>query len=209
MDGHRRAASCAIWGNHEALRWGLSALLKEGGVTVVGHTWADERAIEMARRKRPEVAVLDLDGCGSEASQVCRAIFEAELSTAVVLYTEGRDTEQLVASLDAGAHGLVCRQSPAADLVRAVRLAARGERYLDGTLTVALLERRRGDRFLSERETQVLQLLANGATTQQAALHLFLSPATIRSYAESAIGKFGAQNRVEAVAEALRRRLIA
>jgi len=104
----------------------------------------------------------------------------------------------------------VLKSGPPADLLRAVRLAYAGETYVDATLTSALLEHRGRDArsVLSRREKEVLQQLADGLTTEGVANQLFLSPATVRSYTESAIRKLETRNRTHAVAKALRLQLI-
>jgi DNA-binding NarL/FixJ family response regulator len=133
-----------------------------------------------------------------------------ELPARVVVYTAFDEIEALDMALAAGAKGYVLKTAPPQELVRAVRMAAAGQQYVDPVLAGRLLEHRgaASARVLSNREAEVLQLLADGLTTEAAGKHLFLSPATVRTYTENAMHKLEARNRVEAVAKALRMGLL-
>lgn len=196
---------CLVVDDHEALRSGVTWLLdQEHDMEVAGHTGDPIAAVALLTRRRPHVVICDLqDG----EPELARRMIAAGAS--VVVYT-GREEMRLVeAALDADVSGYVLKRSPMADLVRAVRVASAGQVYLDASLAAAFV-RRRGDgrTALSPREREVLQHLAEGLTTDAVANKLFLSPATVRSYAESAAQKLDSRNRTHAVAQALRLELI-
>lgn len=202
---------CLVADDHEAMRDGLSAILAaHEGFEVVAQASDGMEALRLTERRRPHVAVLDVRMPGKDGIEYCRELRDSGSTTEVVLYTAHADRELLEAGLEVGARGFVLKSAPAEDLVRAVRTAAEGRPFIDVSLTEALLERRATEQpsLLSAREQEVLQLLANGRTTDRAAKEIFLSPATVRSYVENAMQKLGAANRVHAVAEALRLGLV-
>lgn len=201
---------CVVGDDHEALRRGVVALLEaEGDLRVIGQARDGQEALDLSERRRPDVTILDVGLPDRDGIDICREMTERELPTAVVLYTGSPDPSHLHAALDAGARGFVLKSGPPQDLCRAVRAVHAGDAYIDATLGARLIERQMGKTtVLSERETEVVQLLANGLTTDAVGSALFLSPATVRSYAENAMRKLEAHNRVHAVATALRLGLV-
>jgi DNA-binding NarL/FixJ family response regulator len=201
---------CVVGDDHEALRRGLVAVLEaEDDIKVIGQARDGHGILELAERRRPDVTIVDIAMPGLDGIEVCRDLSARELPTSVVLYTGSSEPEVLQSALDAGARGFVLKSGPPQDLVRAVRAASTGLTYIDATLGASLITRQRAiAAVLSEREAQVLQLLADGHTTESAAKALFLSPATVRSYVENAMHKLDARNRVHAVATALRMGLV-
>lgn len=204
------ATSCLVVDDHPALCRGLAAALaNEEDLEVVGQAGDAREALRLAARRRPAVVVLDIQMPGMDGLECCAEMRAVEGPPEVVLYTAFDDPSLLDAGLEAGATGFVLKSAPTGDVVRAVRAVAAGRPFVDAELTSALLQRRdREGSPLSAREAEVLQLLANGKTTDAVGQELFLSPATIRSYAESAMGKLESRNRVHAIATAIRRRLI-
>jgi DNA-binding NarL/FixJ family response regulator len=198
---------CVVGDDHEALRRGLVAVLEaEDDIKVIGQAGDGRGILELTERRRP---VVDIAMPGLDGIEVCRDLAAQESPTAVVLYTGSGGPDILQSALDAGACGFVLKSGPPQDVVRAVRAASAGLTYIDATLGASLITRRRDvAATLSRRESEVLQLLADGHTTQSAATTLFLSPATVRSYVENATHKLDARNRVHAVATALRTGLV-
>lgn len=203
--------TCVVGDDHEALLRGLVSLLSaEPDLRVIGSAANGEDTLAITERRSPEITVVDVRMPRMDGIALCREVAEKGLPTHVVLYTAYDDLNVLESALEAGARGYVLKSGPPQDLVRAVRTVHAGQPFIDATLGAALLERRSGDGnpLLSKRELEVLQLLADGHTTDAAATALFLSPTTVRSYAESAMRKLEAANRVHAVALALRLELI-
>jgi DNA-binding NarL/FixJ family response regulator len=202
---------CVVADDHEALRAGLVKCLNaQEGIEVVGEAADGDEALGLIERRRPDIAVLDLNMPGLDGLEACRRLSESGAGVAVLLYTGSGDAATLRAGLDAGARGYLLKAGPLSDLVRAVRIMARGETYVEATLVTALLEHdsHAGRSPLSQRETEVLQHLADGLTTDAVARELFLSAATVRSYAETAMQKLDSRNRTHAVAAAIRDGLI-
>jgi DNA-binding NarL/FixJ family response regulator len=207
MQGRERAIRCLIADDHEALRRGVIAVLSSvDDIVVVGEAGTDRQTISMCQRRRPDVLILDLGLADGDGFDVCTALAEGDAAPAIVVYTGCDDPAVVARALDAGASGFVLKGSPLTDLQRAVRAADRGDRFVDASLTAGVLDRRRACDAprLSKREHEVLQLLS----TDAAAGALFLSPATVQDYLESAMRKLEAHNRVHAVAVAVQARLI-
>jgi DNA-binding NarL/FixJ family response regulator len=202
--------SCLVGDDHEALRRGLVTLLDaEQDIRVIGQAGSGPEALAMVERRRPDVTVVDLRMPGMDGVELCRRVRDEQLGTSVVVYTAFDELEALSMALDAGAQGYVLKSGPPGELVRAVRMVRGGQVYIDPALAGGLLEHRLATgKLLSGRETEVIQLLADGLTTDAVGQRLFLSASTVRSYAESAMHKLEARNRVQAVANALRLGLV-
>ena len=195
--------------DHEALRSGVIALLEaEEDLRVIGQARNGRELLDLAERRRPDVTIADIEMPMIDGIAFCRTITSRPNPPAVVLYTGHAEPAVLRSALDAGASGFVVKSGPTRDLVRAIRTVHAGLPYVDAMLGASLVAGRDLPELLSERETQVLQHLANGLTTEAVGRTLFLSPATVRSYAENAMRKLDARNRVHAVATALRLGLI-
>jgi two-component system response regulator DesR len=125
--------------------------------------------------------------------------------TAVLLYSGISDQGLVSDALDAGARGFALKDAPLDDLSRAIEIVAGGDLYVDPVLAAALASRRKDTRKpLSEREREVLRLLAEGGSYVEIGSTLFLSPDTVRAHAQRAMTKLGARTRTQAVAVALR-----
>jgi DNA-binding NarL/FixJ family response regulator len=204
--------TCLVGDDHEALRRGLVALLDaEEDIRVVGQAGSGPETLALVERRAPEVTIVDLRMPDMDGVELCRQMLERRLPTSVVIYTAFDELEALDMALGAGAAGYVLKSGPPGELIRAVRMVSAGNEYVDPALSGGLLARRTALRqsVLSGRETEVLQLLAEGMTTDGVGRELYLSPATVRTYAENAMHKLEASNRVHAVAKALRLGLVA
>lgn len=202
---------CVVGDDHDVLRSGLIMFLKSrDDVEVVGDGADGSTVLGLIERRRPEVAVLDLKMPGLDGVEVCAEIMARSLPTAAIIYTAFSEARGVDEALEAGASGFVLKASPAEDLLRAISVVHGGGTFVDATLATDLIRLRQesGRELLSNREREVLQLLASGLTTESVASNLFLAPTTVRSYAETAMSKLGCRNRTEAVAKALRLSLI-
>ena len=127
----------------------------------------------------------------------------------MLLYSGFGDKGLVSDALDAGARGFALKDAPLEDLARAVDAVAGGDLYIDPVLAAQFASPSSGRRQLSERERQVLRLLAEGGTYTGIGASLFLSPDTVRAHAQRAMTKLDARTRTQAVAVALREELIA
>ncbi|WP_369137335.1 response regulator [Modestobacter versicolor] len=179
------------------VRGALRALLDlEEDIEVVAEVGRGDEVLAAAREHRPDVALLDIEMPGKDGLEAAREL-AAELPAvrAVVLTTFGRPGF-LRRAMEVGAAGFLVKDSPVAELARAIRAVVAGERVIDRDLAAAALAL--GATPLSGREADVLRAAADGATVADIAGRMFLSEGTVRNYLSSAIGKTGARTRVEA-----------
>jgi two-component system response regulator DesR len=179
------------------VRGALRALLDlEEDIEVVGEVGRGDEVVAAAQACAPDVALLDIEMPGMDGIEAAgRLAAEVPGCRAVVLTTFGRPGF-LRRAMEVGAAGFLVKDSPVAELARAIRAVVAGERVIDRDLAAAALAL--GATPLSAREADVLRAAAGGATVADIAGRLFLSEGTVRNYLSSAIGKTGARTRGEA-----------
>jgi DNA-binding NarL/FixJ family response regulator len=157
------------------------------------------------------VALIDIRMPRLGGIEVARRSVTSAPNTAVILYTAYGDRALLTEALDAGARGFVLKEAPLADLARAIELVARGGTYVDPVLASFLASVQTADKLpaLTQRERDVLRLLADGFSNEEIGKRLFISPETVRTHVRKAMDKLDADTRTQAVATALRQSLIA
>jgi len=197
--------------DHPVVRSGLSGIF-EGlpGFEVVGEAGDGAQAVASAVELRPDVVLMDLRMPamgGVEA--IARLRDQAPSARVLVLTTYDTDNDVLPA-IEAGATGYLLKDAPRDELVRAVRAAFRGEPVLSPAVAGRLMGRMRppARESLSQRELEVLRLIADGAANREAAARLFVSEATIKTHLLHIYGKLGVRDRAAAVGEAYRRHLL-
>ena len=192
--------------DHELVRRGIAGLLSDTpDIKIVGEAArvADARAQILA--VRPDVAVLDArlpDGSGID---VCREVRAADPTIRALILTSYEDDEALFTAMLAGASGYVLKQIGGTDLVGSIRKVAAGESLLDPTATARVLERiRHGSRqpdelrALSNREREILALIAEGLTNRGIAERLSLTETTVKTYVARTFDKLGVRRRSQA-----------
>ncbi|WP_222193265.1 response regulator transcription factor [Modestobacter italicus] len=179
------------------VRGALRTLLDlEDDIEVVAEVGRGDEVLAAAQEHRPDVALLDIEMPGQDGIEAARELAtELPGVRAVVLTTFGRPGF-LRRAMEVGAAGFLVKDSPVAELARAIRAVMAGERVIDRDLAAAALAL--GATPLSVREADVLRAAADGATVADIAGRLYLSEGTVRNYLSSAIGKTGARTRVEA-----------
>ena len=192
--------------DHEIVRHGLRDLFEsEDDLVVVGESGSAKEAERIIPALRPHVAVLDArlpDGSGID---VCRAIRSRDPSIHGIILTSYDDDEALFAAIMAGASGYVLKQIRSTDLVDAVRRVAAGQSLLDPAVTTRVLDRlRHADDApselaqLTEREREILELIAEGLTNRQIGERLYLAEKTVKNYVSSLLAKLGLERRTQA-----------
>jgi DNA-binding NarL/FixJ family response regulator len=199
--------------DHQMFRDFLAAFIdREDDLHVIGYVGTVRDAFEAAVNHRPTVILMDHmlpDGSGSDAIPKIKA----ELPDTKVIMVTGMDNDAvLLDSVVAGCSGFVSKGSAPSEVLAAIRLAARGDAVLPDRLS-ALLPRiknqqGRGLFELTQREVQILRLLAQGLTNREIADSLFISLNTVRNHVQRVITKLGAHSKLEAVATAVRERVI-
>jgi DNA-binding NarL/FixJ family response regulator len=194
------------------LRTGFRMVLgTEPGLTVVGEAGDGEEGAELARRLLPDVVLMDirmprLDGVGAT-----RRIVEAGLPTRVLVLTTFDLDEYVLGALRAGASGFVTKDVPADELVDAIRVVAAGEAVVAPRILRRLLDQYAGHlpdpaattppviEGLTERENEVLVLIARGLSNAEIARNLYVSETTVKTHVGHVLTKLGVRDRVQAV----------
>jgi DNA-binding NarL/FixJ family response regulator len=201
------AIRCLIIDEHPVVRQGIKALLeRELGAVAVDDAATPEAALAGGPGSAPDVVILDPRAAGAEVGALVTRL-SGELGSAIVVYTSNGGARLLAEALKAGVKGYVRKDSPPEDLVRAIRAAQSGDFYVDPALssTIVLEE---GDRTLTARQREILQMLADGMQTEAVARRLGLSTETVRTHTKRILAKLHADTRTQAVAIAIRNGLI-
>ena len=203
--------TCLVADDHPALVEAVVSLLTENGMEVVERARDGQEALTKLETHRPAVALVDVRMPRLSGIELTRKAARSVPETAVILYTGYGDRSLLMEALDAGVRGFVLKEAPLADLVRAVRTVAGGGSYVDPVLVGVLASPQAVEQLpaLSQRERDVLRLLADGMSNEQIGKELFISPETVRTHVRKAMDKLDADTRTQAVAKALRQSLIA
>ena len=204
------AITCIVADDHPAMVEAVCDVLEEGGVSIVGRARDGEDALTKIETLLPDVALIDIRMPRLGGIEVARRAATSAPDTAIILYTAYGDRALLTEALDAGARGFVLKEAPLADLGRALELVAGGGTYVDPVLAGFLATVRMTDKLpsLTQRERDVLRLLADGHTNEEIGKRLFISPETVRTHVRKAMDKLDADTRTQAVATALRQSLI-
>ena len=194
--------TCLIVDDHPAISRGVEAGFSGTTISVVGRASGVREAARMLEELKPNVALVDLrlaDGDGFEVIQELRVV--SPLTRAVV-FTGLGDRATLLRAMDLGVEGFVLKEAPLEELVRAVTVTAAGGTYIDPTIARELTGGGAIERAvrLTEREWEILRLLARGLGNEEIGKALFISPATVRTHLRNAMEKLGASTRAQAVA---------
>jgi putative two-component system response regulator len=184
--------------DHEAVGRGLELLLRREGMEIAGTAFDLAGARGLIERRRPDVVVLDVDLGGESGLDLLEDAHRA--GARVLLYTGRADPTVLAAASQSEAAGVATKAGPPVDLIAAVRAVAAGETYRDPRL---MPKARVAGGQLTQREREVITLLAQGLNGEEVAETLFLSPATIRTHLRNAMDKVGARTRAHLIAVAL------
>jgi DNA-binding NarL/FixJ family response regulator len=200
-EGKQRRLRVLVVDDHDVVHWGLRLLLTEQPWVercLAAHNAAE--ALDLTRRYSPHVALVDLFVGAESGADISESIVAASPETRV-LFISGAGRISPRAAKAAGASGFISKDWPAADIAGAVRMVGLG-------MTVFKPHEAPAGPPLSEREREVLEAIASGATNREIAGSLFLSPHTIKEHTSSLYRKLGVRNRAEAVQKAQRLGLI-
>ncbi|HEU5105728.1 MAG TPA: response regulator transcription factor [Solirubrobacterales bacterium] len=192
---------------HEALRDGLAVLLERRGFSVLGCAPTAAGGEEVIAERHPDVAVVGVDLPDERGTELVRRLNGQVNGTKFVIYTGLRDPDLLGAAFRSGARGLVAKPAGLSVLVDALREVWRGGRYFDPRFAKGGNggEENGTTKALSDREGEILAMLARGLTGEEIAQRLVLSPETVRTHVRNAMSKLEARTRTEAVVKALER----
>ncbi len=202
--------------DHTLVRQGLHRAIEQtDDLRVVGEGSSGTEILRIVKETEPDVVILDIRMPEMDGIEAARHITGDRPETAIVILTAYDDRHFVIEAVRAGAKGYVLKSRDAEHLLRTVRLVAEGNMVIDPELVVAVADElataqkgARGTETLTERELEILQLLAFGYTNREIAGRLFISADTVKTHLEHVYQKLGASDRTAAVAEAMRRQLI-
>ena len=202
--------TCVVADDHPAMLTSVADLLARSGFDVVGRARDGAEAVSLIESTKPHVALVDVRMPRLSGIEVAERAATISPETSIIFYTAFGDRALLSEALDVGARGFVLKEAPLADLVRAVQLVAGGEAYVDPVLAGVLVRGQLtgGLPTLTQREREVLRLLADGLANEEIGKQLHISPETVRTHVRKAMTKLEADTRTQAVAIALRQSII-
>lgn len=193
--------------DHGIVRLALRTLLEdEPGIEVCAEVADGESAVSEACALRPDVLLLDMRMGPVNGVEVCRRVRAACPEVSVLVLTSFDDDEEVFGVLDAGASGYLLKDAKPDGVVQAVRAVAQGQAVLDPEVASRVLTRRSGrpSDILSEREVEVLRLMAAGRSNREIAAALWISEATVKSHVSHILRKLGVSDRTQAVVEGVK-----
>ena len=190
-------------------------VVRQGVRSLVESTWPEsevaeaetlEEALEQLGKRKPDIVIIDPWRAGIDVAGTIKRVAE-QAGAPIVVFTSDGGARLLSEALKAGVKGYVRKDSPSDDLVRAIEAARTGEFYVDPSLSSTLVLDE-GDRTLSARQREILQMLADGMQTHAVAQQLGLSTETVRTHTKRILAKLEASTRTQAVAIGIRHGLI-
>lgn len=215
-NGRRLPIRVLVAEDHALVREGTRALLEaDPEIVVMGEAASGREAVELALRLHPDVVLLDVQMPDVDGIEAARRLRAAGEPCAVVMLTAYDDEPYIAGAIEAGASGYVLKNARSSEVIAAVKAAAAGEAVLSPEVqrrVVRLLAARRVEvserPTLTEREREVLRLVAEGLSNKEVAAALGLSPRTVQTHLQHVMHKLGAASRVDAVVRGLRLGLV-
>ena len=201
--------------DHDLFRTGLRTLLEEQGVEVVAEAANGEEAVRLVQEHAPDVVLMDLEMPGKGGIEATREIAATAPLTRVVVLTISDQDADVMDAVIAGACGYLLKDASIQDLLRGISAARMGESLISPTIAAKVLQRLRASSpdheaaetllaRLSDRELQVLKLIANGKDNAEIARELFISAKTVKNHISNILLKLSIENRIQAAVYAVR-----
>ncbi len=208
-----RAIRLLIVDDHPIVREGLVAVLEdEPGFVIAGTAGSAEEGLRLARGVQPDVVLLDLELPGMSGVEAIPQFIASGTGARVIVLTAYDTDDRVFGALQAGASGYLLKGATAAEIISAVRTVAAGGSALEPRVAARLVDAvrapRRSASRLTDRERQVLRLVAEGLPNKQIAHALAITERTVKFHIASASRRLGAENRAQAAALAIRRGLL-
>jgi DNA-binding NarL/FixJ family response regulator len=205
--------------DHDLFRTGLRTLLEEQGVDIVGEADNGTKALEQIRAVAPEVVVMDLNMPGISGVEATRQIAMVAPLTRVLVLTISDQDADVMDAIMAGACGYLLKDASIEELMVGIAAAAAGESLVSPAIAAKVLQRLRATNSspheaeairseLSDREIQVLKLIANGKDNAMIAAELHISPKTVKNHISNILMKLQIDNRIQAAVYAVRSGLV-
>ncbi|AHV98948.1 response regulator transcription factor [Paenibacillus sp. 7124] len=193
--------------DHEMVRIGLAAVLgTEDGIEVVGEAGGGEEGVRLAQEYKPDVVLMDLVMEGMDGIETTRQIMKLYPECKVIVLTSYLDDEKMYPVIEAGAFSYLLKTSRATEVADAIRAAARGQSVLVSQVASKMMNRFRSDARieapahseLTDREMEVLKLLAQGKSNQDIADQLIIGIKTVKFHVTNILAKLGVEDRTQA-----------
>ena len=207
-----------ICDDHTLFVEGIKAILRnESSLEIVGEAHNGRQAVELVKELRPDLILMDVSMPDMNGFDATRRVHEFDPAVRVLILTMHEEEELVARCLEAGAVGYIIKDAPASQLVYAIEMVQKGERYLSPVVLKKVVEsyvkntsrpQTRYDR-LSPREREVLKLLAEGLSVKQIATHLNLSVKTVDAHKTNLMKKIDVHDRAELIKYAIQQKLIA
>lgn len=192
--------------DHEMVRIGLAAVLgTEDGIEVVGEANNGTEGIRLAQEYKPDVVLMDLVMDGMDGIETTRRLLQLHPDCKVIVLTSYLDDEKMYPVIEAGAFSYLLKTSRASEIAQAIRAAAKGQSILESQVAAKMMNRFRQPKpeaaphqELTEREMEVLRLLATGKSNQEIADELFIGIKTVKFHVTNILAKLGVEDRTQA-----------
>jgi NarL family two-component system response regulator LiaR len=204
--------------DHAIIRQGIKALLRaRPEIEVVGEAGSGEEGVALCEQHAPDVVLLDLVMPGIGGVEAARRIKLASPRTHVIVLTSYHEDEHILPAIRAGALSYLLKDIPPEELVEAIRKAARGEATLSSQVATLLMQALQGTSVntsapqpppLSQRELEVLRLIAEGLANTEIAENLFVSETTVKSHVSNILGKLHLADRTQAAVYAWKQGIV-
>jgi NarL family two-component system response regulator LiaR len=202
--------------DHEMVRIGLAAVLgTEEGIEVVGEASSGAEGIRLAQQYRPDIVLMDLVMEGMDGIEATRRLLQLYPECKVIVLTSFLDDEKMYPVIEAGAFSYLLKTSRASEIAQAIRSAAKGQPILESQVASKIMHRFRQPKpapslheSLTEREMEVLCLIAEGKSNQETADLLFIGIKTVKFHVTNILAKLGVEDRTQAAIYAFKNGLI-
>jgi len=201
--------------DHEMVRIGLSAYLSaQPDIEVIGEADNGKDGIEICLKLRPDIILMDLVMDGMDGVEATKEILKEWPEAKIMIVTSFLDDDKVYPALEAGATSYVLKTSKASDIANAIRNTYGGDSVLEPEVTGKLMNKMRTSKgqplhdMLTEREKEVLLLMADGRSNQEIADELFISLKTVKVHVSNILGKLEVQDRTQAVIYAFKHDLV-
>ncbi|MBO0996051.1 response regulator [Bacillus sp. SD088] len=201
--------------DHEMVRIGVSAYLSsQPDIDVIAEADDGERAVELALDLRPDIILMDLVMEGMDGIEATKKIMEQWPEAKIIIVTSFLDDEKVYPALEAGATSYMLKTSKASEIAKAIRATYQGQSFLEPEVTGKIMNRMRNKQEaalhdqLTERETEILMLMAKGKSNQEIADELFIALKTVKVHVSNILGKLEVHDRTQAVIYAFQNNLV-